>query len=136
MVGGMTVLLRDGAGTGQPQVPTTVNSQGATEISAAKTANDGGGGNLDGRHESEAYYYECATRQRNKGLFVADELTTTQNLFARFTRQNPNGGASGVDCDEERDYYPYVRASCCFYQPPVLLIARSFTCVGGVLPVR
>jgi hypothetical protein len=58
-----------------------------------------------GRHETGEYYKECMTRQRNMGLFLAD-----QNLngpTAKYTRQNTNGQRSGFECPEERDYYPY-----------------------------
>jgi len=81
----MALALRDGTTTNQ------INTDGTT-------ANEG-------IHESVEYYRECSTRSRNQGLFTAD-----QNLngnTARFTRQNPNGGRSGLECAEERDYYPY-----------------------------
>lgn len=58
-----------------------------------------------GRHESWDYYMNCKYRQRNKGLF-----TSSQNLqgdSAIYTRQNPNGARRGLECTEERDYYPY-----------------------------
>mmetsp|Transcript_18127 Transcript_18127/g.54474 ORF Transcript_18127/g.54474 Transcript_18127/m.54474 type:complete len:558 (-) Transcript_18127:113-1786(-) len=58
-----------------------------------------------GVHENLASYQECKTRPRNKGLFTA-----SQNLngnSAQFTRQNPAGTRRGLECPEERDYYPY-----------------------------
>lgn len=58
-----------------------------------------------GRHESFDSYMECKYRSRNKGLF-----TSSQNLnghSAIYTRQNPNGARRGLECPEERDYYPY-----------------------------
>mmetsp|Transcript_34123 Transcript_34123/g.96116 ORF Transcript_34123/g.96116 Transcript_34123/m.96116 type:complete len:628 (-) Transcript_34123:368-2251(-) len=58
-----------------------------------------------GRHESYAYYQSCKQRERNQGLFTA-----SQNLrgdSAIYTRQNPNGNRNGLECPEERDYYPY-----------------------------
>jgi hypothetical protein len=58
-----------------------------------------------GRHESWDYYMNCANRERNKGLFTADQkLNGNQAIY---TRQNPNGGRRGLECPEERDYYPY-----------------------------
>jgi hypothetical protein len=57
-------------------------------------------------------------RERNYGLFTAGK--TKKQLFfnkiidqevqrggAIYTRQNPDGGQSGYECPEERDYYPY-----------------------------
>jgi hypothetical protein len=58
-----------------------------------------------GRHESWDYYMNCANRERNKGLFTSDQkLNGNQAIY---TRQNPNGGRRGLECPEERDYYPY-----------------------------
>ena len=58
-----------------------------------------------GRHESVASYTDCRYRSRNMGLFTANQHL--QGNSARFTRQNNNGGRSGLECPEERDYYPY-----------------------------
>ena len=61
-------------------------------------------------HESFEHYDNCYYRQRNLGLFVADQnLKTNEKGYssAIFTRQNANGGRSGYECPEERDYYPY-----------------------------
>lgn len=59
-----------------------------------------------GMHEPYQWYDKCKTRDRNKGLFTAD-----QNLQGKdasiYTRQNNNGNRHGYECPEERDYYPY-----------------------------
>jgi hypothetical protein len=67
---------------------------------------DTAGNFVYGMHESFDYYQQCSQRQRNGGLFVADNAVAT-NQGARATRQNNNGGQSGFECPEERDYYPY-----------------------------
>jgi len=58
-----------------------------------------------GVNENYEWYDKCNERERNKGLFTAD-----QNLkgdSAKHTRQNPDGTRRGYECPEERDYHPY-----------------------------
>eukprot|EP01088_Endostelium_zonatum_P015437 TRINITY_DN377_c0_g1_i1.p1 TRINITY_DN377_c0_g1~~TRINITY_DN377_c0_g1_i1.p1 ORF type:complete len:646 (-),score=159.16 TRINITY_DN377_c0_g1_i1:47-1984(-) len=59
----------------------------------------------DGMNEPFEHYDACRRRARNKGLFLADQQLGGQTAI--FTRQNPGGGRSGLECPEERDYYPY-----------------------------
>jgi len=93
----MQVMLRDGGNTNTPDAPAS-----ATTVAATMASNIA---NFRGHQESEMYYYECTTRSRQKGLFTADQNLNGQT--ARFTRQNPNGNRNGLECPEERDYYPY-----------------------------
>jgi hypothetical protein len=62
-------------------------------------------------HESFEWYDKCFLRERNKGLFTADQKLRINNGLgyssAIYTRQNPNGNRRGYECPEERDYYPY-----------------------------
>ncbi|KAJ3341685.1 hypothetical protein HDU93_004319 [Gonapodya sp. JEL0774] len=81
-------LLRDGYTTNT--IPTDPNSAGWLTY---------------GQHEPLSWYQSCVTRQRNKGLFTADQ--NLQGDTAQFTRQNNNGQRFGFECPEERDYYPY-----------------------------
>jgi len=89
---GMTITLHDGGST------TALTNPGSYRDVPSNNAGLG-------HHESEAYYFECETRERNRGLFLADNNLGGNE--ARFTRQNPNGDRSGLECPEERDYYPY-----------------------------
>lgn len=60
-----------------------------------------------GRHESSAFYETCQQTERNKGLFLASQKINDDR--ATRTRQNPGGTRRGLECPEERDYYPYWR---------------------------
>jgi len=62
-----------------------------------------------GRHESFEYYKNCEKTERNKGLFTASQNLNKDS--ATRTRQNPGGTRRGLECEEERDYYPSWHAS-------------------------
>ena len=56
------------------------------------------------------FYDACNYRERNNGLFTADQQLKVNDKgysSAVFTRQNPGGNRRGYECPEERDYYPY-----------------------------
>lgn len=59
-----------------------------------------------GMHESAEYFAKCKERQRNVGLFIADQ-NIPPNEKATRTRQENNNNPHGFECEEERDYYPY-----------------------------
>lgn len=58
-----------------------------------------------GMHESYDFYQLCQRTERNKGLYTADQRMRREDQ--RGTRQNPNGNRRGLECPEERDYYPW-----------------------------
>jgi hypothetical protein len=98
-----------------------------------------------GRHESAQSYLNCAARQRNQGLFIADQnLNADNEVNAIYSRQNTNGNRHGLECPEERDYYPYwaptewVDAAilttdvsrCAYYQAESQNVKSRFQCEG------
>lgn len=93
------VWMHDGQNTNQRTEP---NSFADTDPNEDQTA-------AEGVHESSGWYYECKMTDRNYGLFHADQDLNGDDC--RYTRQNPNGGRRGLECPEERDYYPYWRPS-------------------------
>eukprot|EP00730_Choanoeca_flexa_P012535 TRINITY_DN4367_c0_g1_i1.p1 TRINITY_DN4367_c0_g1~~TRINITY_DN4367_c0_g1_i1.p1 ORF type:complete len:724 (+),score=143.18 TRINITY_DN4367_c0_g1_i1:73-2244(+) len=98
---------RDGLNTNRQNY-----NEGAEERTQAARGNQKAN-DLDddrGLHESWEHYDECYRRERNRGLFTADQ-NLRNNAFgyssAIFTRQNPNNNRRGYECPEERDYWPY-----------------------------
>lgn len=57
-------------------------------------------------HEPEAWWLKCKARERNKGLFTADQDPGNNN-GATNTRQEPNSARYGFECPEDKDYWPY-----------------------------
>lgn len=111
-----------------------------------------------GYHESFEYYRDqCLNTRRNEKLYTADQ--TLNGLRARRTRQNPSGARSGLECPEERDYYPWWQPSpwkdiavlvtddswCEFYQQESFNVKSRYKCVmteserlaadDGLLPI-
>lgn len=106
-------LMRDGSPINNNDNDNT-NDEATTTIPENANSADCAGSNCpqDGRygfHETHEWYEWCKQRERNKGLFTADQLPITgnNNNRARNTRQNPNGNRRGLECPEERDYWPY-----------------------------
>jgi len=84
--------------------PTQTTGTGAIN---GVNSNSATGGCEFGMHETYYHYRQfCKRTSRNKGLFTADR-NLNNNKGARATRQNPNGNRRGLECPEERDYYPY-----------------------------
>jgi len=100
---GALTQIRDGTTT--DTIPDTV--QGAETLDTAVTPPV----YLYEIHESYQSYQNCQTRNRNMGLYIADRATqgglTTNEASAIYTRQNNGGTRNGLECPEERDYYPY-----------------------------
>jgi hypothetical protein len=103
-----------------------------------------------GLHEPTAFYKACENRERNKGLYVADQNLNGDD--ATKTRQNNNGARSALECPEERDYYPYWAPSpwkdlmiltnnlgmCDYYKTQSQNVAAKGYCTGsgGLEPIE
>jgi len=100
--------LRDGLTTDRQQF--TNPNNGALSPADDYTRKAGDIRTDRGLHESWEYYDSCYRRERNRGIFVADQNLNNNNLgysSAVYTRQNPNNNRRGYECPEERDHFPY-----------------------------
>jgi hypothetical protein len=100
-------IMRDGTTTNRQQY----TRRGAQTTQAQRfDSKEGDINNERGQHEPWEWYDECDRRERNRGLFTADQnLRNNNNGYssAVYTRQNPNNNQRGYECPEERDHYPY-----------------------------
>jgi len=94
---GMRVQLKNGANTNTPDDPNNIGQ-------SRQTANNNDNNN-NARTESEEYYAYAKNRDRNQGLFTADQ--NLQGDDQTKTRQNPGGTRRGLEVPEERDYFPW-----------------------------
>jgi hypothetical protein len=90
-------------------------------------------------HESWNYYDRCNFRERNKGLFTADQ--NLQGNTAIYTRQDNQGTRYGYECPEERDYWPYISqwadiailttntSMCNYYQTESFNVKPRYECI-------
>jgi len=97
VVTGLRVQLKNGANTDTPSDPNNIKNIQNT-MQNNNNANEG-------RHESEEWYAFAKNRDRNQGLFTADQKL--QGSDSTKTRQNPGGTRRGLEVPEERDYFPY-----------------------------
>ncbi|XP_052266870.1 protein DD3-3-like [Dreissena polymorpha] len=99
--------IRDGTSTNRMEYSPPPND----ETEAAKdTRKQGALDTSRGLQESWEAYDSCYVRERNNGLFKADQKLKKNSkgyTSAIHTRQNPNGNRNGYECPEERDYFPY-----------------------------
>lgn len=82
------------AGAGAGEGPVRDGTDNATPDPNNADANTG-------LHEPASFLKDCNDRERNKGLYTADQNVNNNN-GALATRQNPNGDRYGHECQEER----------------------------------
>jgi len=91
------VQLKNGLNTGTSQDPGNINN-----VQNTFTTNRN---NNRGVMESEEFYAFAKARDRNQGLFTADQKLQGNSQI--YTRQNPGGTRRGLEVPEERDYFPW-----------------------------
>ena len=100
--------IRDGTEQGTPN---TIGNNNQNDGTVSYNAGDSLLTGARGQQEPLSWYNACAKRRRNGGLFLADQNAGNPNTASAVrTRQNPNGNVNnrnGLECPEERDYYPY-----------------------------
>jgi len=101
IITGTRVQLSNGANTNTPNDPNNIRN--------IRNTYQNNNNDNEGRHESEEYYVFAKNRERNKGLFTADQKL--QGNDQTKTRQNPGGTRRGLEVPEERDYFPYWQPS-------------------------
>jgi len=94
---GLRVQLKNGLNTNTPNDPNNIR-----DVSNTKDNNDN---NNQARSESEEWYVFAKKRDRNQGLFTADQNLQGNDMTK--TRQNPGGTRRGLEVPEERDYFPH-----------------------------
>mmetsp|Transcript_41361 Transcript_41361/g.95541 ORF Transcript_41361/g.95541 Transcript_41361/m.95541 type:complete len:957 (+) Transcript_41361:51-2921(+) len=105
--------FRSGANLAAPRdgIPTDANDAATDTIPDTEDAAipDTNADQRYGMHESYDFYQLCQHTARNEGLYTADQRVRRNDQ--RGTRQNPNGNRRGLECPEERDYYPWWQPS-------------------------
>lgn len=101
--------FRSGANIAAPRDGVPRDSLDAATDTIPDTATDATPDTVEtrrfGMFESYDSYQLCQHTERNKGLYNADQRVRRNDR--RGTRQNPNGNRNGLECPEERDYYPW-----------------------------
>jgi len=119
---GLRVALRNGANTGTSDDPNNIQD-------SQDTFGDNNN-NRRGRNEAEEFYAIAKERNRNQGLFTADQ--NLQGNAQIYTRQNPGGTRRGLEVPEERDYDPWWYPSP--WMPMYRLTNNMTDCQQRILP--
>lgn len=95
--------IRDGTEQGTANTIGTNNGDGTVSYNTGDSLLDG----ARGQQEPLSWYNACHKRSRNRGLFIADNNVGNTAESDRQNNNGNNGNRHGLECPEERDYYPY-----------------------------